>query len=271
MTAQTGLYAFSERVRECCVKFDSVLSSGPALRVAALNYFGFSGLFYIRHAVLRQVTILQQPFPILPICTASSSGLMLSSLGRSPARRHAISPLCSGAPSYWSSGFSTDAFQDVEVCQLVYFALSIISVTDCEIFSGCPATSRQMECAFLKVCSNTCCSAARTADWFSPADAAHYVANEVDPAELLTGGERLLYRRLRAAVRVGDNRLHAFQTVFLRLRRKVSQYALASDSSMPIPIISRRPSQLTAQTIITAKLTTPPLLRTFTWVASSHR
>ncbi len=40
--------------------------------------------------------------------------------------------------------------------------------------------------------------------------------------------------------------------------------ALASDSPIPIPMISRRPSELTAQAIITATLTTRPFLRTFT-------
>lgn len=54
--AQTGLYAFLERVRECCVKFDSGLSSGYAVSSSP------------------QLLRFQQPVLSPPCCAAAGNG-----------------------------------------------------------------------------------------------------------------------------------------------------------------------------------------------------
>lgn len=63
------------------------------------DYVVFSGLVYLRHAVLRQVTVQQQPFFILFRQHRPQKLPDALFVGENPPRRHAVSLLCSGAPA----------------------------------------------------------------------------------------------------------------------------------------------------------------------------
>ncbi len=187
-----------------------------------VDYFGFSELVYLRHAVLRQVAVLQQPFFILLRQDRTQKPYDAVFVGEDA--HYVGTPFHLFVQALQRVGrvdFHPVRFREAEVRQHVLFRFvhHLRNRREGFLQLGRNLAPGGMSALLLCLYEHLLQSGAdhRLA---GPADPAQHVAHEVDPAALPAGREHLPYRRLQAAVRVGDNQLHAFQTALLQAQQE---------------------------------------------------
>lgn len=184
--------------------------------------FCFSGLVYLRRAVLRQVAVLQQPFFVLLRQYRTQKPHDALFVGEDT--HHVGTALHFFIQTLQRVGrvdFHPVRFREAEVRQHVLFRF-VHHLRDRQValfqLTGNLAPGGMG--AFLVGLHEHLLQRGADHRLVRPADAAQHIAHEVNPAALPTGGEHLLYRRLQTAVRVGDNQLHALQTALLQAQQE---------------------------------------------------